>query len=82
MSRIDQALRIREGATGAPRSETTVFEPANSSLAHYPNESALRPEPEPYAPAFDPLRAERCRGGGVAFEQLVPDHTDRVNVVG
>ena len=59
MSRIDQALRIREGATGAPRSETTVFEPANSSLAHYPNESALRPEPEPYAPAFDPLRAEQ-----------------------
>jgi capsular exopolysaccharide synthesis family protein len=57
MSRIDQALRIREGAT-APRSETTAFEPANSSLAHYPNESALRPEPEPYVPALDPLHAE------------------------
>jgi capsular exopolysaccharide synthesis family protein len=59
MSRIDQALRIRESAKAAPGSETPVFEPASSSLAHYPHESALRPEPEPPAPAFEPVRIEQ-----------------------
>jgi protein-tyrosine kinase len=51
MSRIDQALRMREGATDAPRSETSVVE--LPSLAHYPNESALRPEPEPHLTTFE-----------------------------
>jgi capsular exopolysaccharide synthesis family protein len=52
MSRIDQALRMREGVTDAPGSETPIVE--LPSLAHYPNESALRPEPEPHVTTFEP----------------------------
>jgi protein-tyrosine kinase len=52
MSRIDQALRMREGATEAPRSENPGVE--LPSLAHYPNESPLRPAPEPHVTTFEP----------------------------
>src|SRR6188474_1048670 len=69
MSRIDQALRMREGATEAPRSETPVVE--LPSLAHYPNESALRLEPEPPAQAFEPLRIEQTVVEQTVVEQTV-----------
>ena len=68
MSRIDQALRMREGATEAPRSETPVVE--LPSLAHYPNESALRLEPEPQVATLEPELIKQT-----AVEQSVVEHT-------
>jgi polysaccharide biosynthesis transport protein len=68
MSRIDQALRMREGATDAPRSETPVVE--LPSLARYPNETALRPEPEPHVTTFEPELIKQT-----AVEQTVVEQT-------
>jgi polysaccharide biosynthesis transport protein len=73
MSRIDQALRMREGATDAPGSETPVVE--LPSLAHYPNESALRLEPEPHVGTFEPELIKQTAVEQTMVDQTVVDQT-------
>ena len=59
MSRIDEALRISEGADGA-RAEVIPFQPGSfPPLSQYGHEVAERPVPEKPAPSGSTERAER-----------------------